>query len=131
MKFFNIFTKQQVLSIDNVLNTGLQLLLNKPFDINIDIKEKLLEKYPSLTNEQVVDYEKTCKNAYKVGHDFIYDTMVKRLKAFDPMTKQELNDLYLQKMTSNFDWVNKKNFKSIYNLSSYSLGHDGWLEFKK
>ena len=131
MSFFNIFSTCQISFTDNVLNTGLRILLNAPFNSNTEIKEKLLIKFPSLTQEQIVENEIVCREAYKFGHDIIYDIMVKRLKALDPMTEQELKNFYRQEMTNRFPWTIKRNLKSIYNLASYSLGHDGWFEFKK
>ena len=131
MSFFKIFSTHRNSLTDNALNTGLRILLNAPFNSNIEIKEKLLIKFPGLTQEQIIKDEIVCRKAYKFGHDIIYDTMVKRLKALDPMTEQELKNLYRQEMTNHFPWANKRNLKSIYNLATYSLVHDGWFEFKK
>jgi hypothetical protein len=116
--FLNFFRRQQKASKEDILNFGLHLLMKSPFDFNIDIKECLLHKYPSVTEEQIFEYEKICKKATQIGHDIIYDVMVKRLKAFDPMTQKEHEEFYYQEMASKFHWVNEKNLKAIYNLAS-------------
>ena len=130
MNFLNLFIKHQNTSKESILNSGLRLLLNAPFNLNEDITERLLKKYPQLAGNQILEYEQLCRQAKKFGHDIIYDSMVKRIKAFDPMTKQELHEFYIQEMQKHFSWVNKRNLKSIYNLASYSLRHDGWYKFK-
>lgn len=131
MSFFNLFSKTNIPLTDSILNTGLTFLLRSPFDLNIDLKGKLLIKFPCLTQEQVVEYDSICRNAYKFGHYIIYESMIKRLKSLGPMTEQELKSIYRQEMHKRFPWANKRNLKSIYNLASYSLEHDGLVEFKK
>ncbi len=127
----NFFTKRQKPFKDDILNFGLRLLLKSPFEFNLDIKDNLLHKYSGVTEEQAVNYEEICNRAKQAGQGIIYETMVKRLKASDPMTTRELRDFYTQEFKSKFHWVNEKNIQSIYNIASYSLMHDGWNEFKK
>jgi hypothetical protein len=130
MNFLGLFTPSKISSNEDILNSCLRLLLNTYFGPNKDFQGRLLKKYPYLTESQIQDYEQLCRQVEKFGLDIIYDTMVKRLKAFDPMTKQELKEFYKQQMKTHFSWVSDKNLKSIYNLASHILVHDGWYTFK-
>jgi uncharacterized protein YqgQ len=123
--------RNQNISENDVLNFGLDSLLKITLESDRSIQEKLSTKYPLLKNTEVSEYESKCKEAKSFGHDLVYMTMVTRLKAHDPMTKTELSELYTAKMRDKFPWINKSNLKSIYNLASYGLNHDGWWEFKQ
>ena len=47
------------------------------------------------------------------------------------MIKNELKEIYKSEMVMVFPWVNKSNFRDIYNLACYGPEHDGWWKFKK
>jgi len=114
----------------DILNAGLKLTIRLGVNNEDLIKSILINKFPFLTDDELMGFEKEYKGANDFGHNFPYMTMVKRCKDFDAMSGSELLEVYESAMAKKYPWVSKSNLRSIYAKVCYGLFHDGW-NFKK
>jgi hypothetical protein len=126
MSIFLNFFRKTIPKEDDILNAALKLKLDQRFGSQQSIREKLLSKFPFLTEDELIKCGQQCGTAATYGHELLYGTMVRRCKMCDPMTGKELMELYKNEMAKKFPWVNKPNLHTIYAQACYGLWHDGW-----
>lgn len=101
--------------IDEISNAG--LLLSMEFGENWlkDINARLLEKYPTLKEQELERYNKLCKKVNKTGNDFVRKNPVKGQQGVELMTLATFNTFMLEK----YVWINEDNLGKLYSQSCY------------
>ena len=81
------------------------------------IQERLLKKYPELTQEEQDKYNSICQKAMRYGHDKMYSFAENEGKNLD---KENFNKFFLNK----YPWANNKIIKYVYNQGLYYVHKD-------
>jgi hypothetical protein len=100
-----------------LLNQGLEFAMQWGSNWMKPIQERLSQRFPRLSPEQVDELNATCQAAMKFGHDLVYALAEKSGKN----TRQED---FVQQMSEVYPWVNEKNASHLFSQGMYYAWKD-------
>jgi len=117
---FKFFRKSQSAIESEILNTGLLLSLEWGKYWLKPINDRLIKKYPQITDAKAEEVNSICKGAREYGVSLVYEL------AEDLNEKIRIKDFRLPYKTK-YPWVSEKVLSSVYNQGMYYAWKDGYL----
>jgi hypothetical protein len=123
--FSNLFLKSKS-DESSILNSGLDMAMEFGEYFRQPIQSRLSKKYPSLTAEQLDQYNSMCTTAMESGFKFVDSILEPLATSNQTISEANLKKHLFHHMKANYPWINKDNLDRLYSQSCYFAFKNGW-----
>jgi len=122
---FNFFNKDKRATNEDILNKGLKYAMEFGPTWRQPIQERLLAKYPFLSQIELDKYDRLCNEAMLSSCDFYYKKLEQLNNQYQTITKKEIEIIFKTFVQKDYDWIDNNNIKRLLGLAWYFAYHDG------
>ena len=110
---------------NNILNVGIALAMEFGENWGKDIQDRLKALFPHLTQGELDDHNKVCRQAMRQGQDSLQARLDQLLKNNEKISETDLKQVWMESLLKACPWIDEENLTHLFAQSMYYASKEG------